>query len=206
MEEQILTGLAAYRWAAWGWMAIVLLIGRASLVHPVVAYALVALALAVTISDTAMLRADHALVLRPAVTGSEVAVGAALVTFDGYVFAHGHAFSAAQSLGVAWPLAGIFAAAVAEGPSWGAAIGFMFGAARVAAAYLNGVHSFSGSHVVSLATTAVLYGLAGGISGHVVRLLRRAEREVSASRAREEVARTLHDGVLQTLAVIERRA
>ena len=42
--------------------------------------------------------------------------------------------------------------------------------------------------------------------GYMARLLRRAQDEVAAARARERVARTLHDGVLQTLAVIERRA
>jgi signal transduction histidine kinase len=44
------------------------------------------------------------------------------------------------------------------------------------------------------------------VTGYAARLLQRAENAVSAARAREEVARTLHDGVLQTLAIIERRA
>ena len=36
--------------------------------------------------------------------------------------------------------------------------------------------------------------------------LREASTQISAARAREEMAATLHDGVLQTLAVIQRRS
>jgi signal transduction histidine kinase len=47
-------------------------------------------------------------------------------------------------------------------------------------------------------STGFLYALAGGALGLAAERLRRAE-------AREELARTLHDGVLQTLAIIQRR-
>ena len=52
----------------------------------------------------------------------------------------------------------------------------------------------------------MLYALAGGVAGYAVVKLREAERQISTVQAREEVARTLHDGVLQTLAVVQRRA
>ncbi len=65
--------------------------------------------------------------------------------------------------------------------------------------------SFDGHRVLSLVSTALVYASAGAVVGYLTRLLRRAREEVAVAQARQEVARALHDGVLQTLAVIERR-
>lgn len=94
---------------------------------------------------------------------------------------------------------------MALGAAWGAAAGLVLGAARLGAVLANGVRAFNASRVLSLVNTAVFYVVAGTVAAYVVGLLRRAEREISAARAREEVARTLHDGVLQTLAMDEAR-
>lgn len=217
MERSVWTGLAVFRWAAWAWMATVLLLARRSLEHPLVAWLLVALALAVTVWATLALRATPDRRHAPVGLAAEVAVGASLLLLDGYVYADGHVFGAEQPLGVAWPLAGVLAAGVARGPGTGALAGVGMGLSRavsstLAMATAGGagasalVGPLSPAQVLSLVSTAVLYTLAGATAGHLTRLLRRAEREVSLARAREEVARTLHDGVLQTLAVVERRS
>jgi signal transduction histidine kinase len=52
----------------------------------------------------------------------------------------------------------------------------------------------------------VLLAVSGWVIGYMLRRLAETDRYISAFRAREEVARTLHDGVLQTLAVIQRRS
>jgi signal transduction histidine kinase len=135
----------------------------------------------------------------------EVALGAVLILFDGWVFGRGHAFSTSQSLGSVWPLVGVLAAGVAFGPLAGAGSGVALGLCRLTATLWNGESVDTAGRVLSLVNTAVLYGLSGALAGYLFRLLVRAEREVSAARAREEVARTLHDGVLQTLALVERR-
>ena len=206
MERAVLQALAAFRWVAWAWMAVVLLLSREDLEHPVVAIGLVGTALVVTAVWASAWRWRPAFLCSPAAVVSEIALGAALLLFDGWVFGKGHAFSTSQSLGSVWPLVGILAAGVAFGPWAGAAGGVALGACRVAATLWNGESVDTAGRALSLVNTAVLYALSGVLAGYLFRLLVRAEREVSAARAREEVARTLHDGVLQTLALVERRA
>lgn len=205
MERSVLQGLAVFRWGAWLWMAAVLTISRQDLVRPWLAIGLVALALAVTVADTVLVRSDHAALLRLGPVLAELAVGTALVLCDGWAYGEDHAFSNSQSLGSVWPLSGVLAAAIALGPLPGAVSGVVVGLARTGATLVNGAAIDTGGRVLSLTNTVVFYALGGSAAGYVARLLRRAENEISAARARDEVARTLHDGVLQTLAVVERR-
>jgi signal transduction histidine kinase len=171
-----------------------------------VAVGLVGAALVLTAAWASAWRLRPGFLCTPAAVIFEVALGAALLVFDGWVFGRGHAFSTSQSLGSVWPLVGVLAAGVAFGPWAGAAGGVALGASRVVATVWNGESVDTAGRALSLVNTAVLYALSGILAGYLFRLLVRAEREVSAARAREEVARTLHDGVLQTLALVERRA
>jgi signal transduction histidine kinase len=222
MERSVLRGLAVFRWAAWVWMATVLVLARRALVQPVLAAGLVVAALVVTVWITVLLRRDEAAVRRPAVVGTEVAVALSLLVADGFVYRAPHVFQPEQPLGVAWPTAVILSAGIAVGAWGGAATGVAFGAARALSSILNVgeqgpdaeliVAGLTPQQTLSLVTTAVLFALAGAVAGHAMGLLRaaeeritRAERRVAESQAREEVARELHDGVLQTLAAVERR-
>lgn len=205
VERGVLQGLAAFRWAAWAWMAATLTIGRDRLERPTVGIALVVLALAFTVAATVLWRATPEALLRPGPVAAELAIGAALILLDGVVREPGAAFSTGQSIGSVWPLVGVLAAGVASGPTFGGMAGLALGAARVGSTILNDVGDYDGARVLSLANSAVFYALAGAVAGYVFRLISRAEREVAEARAREEVARTLHDGVLQTLALVERR-
>lgn len=208
METGLLRGLVAFRWAAWLWIATVTFLNRDQLRRPFLAWVLIGAAFVVTVWLTGLLRRDPAAMLRPTPVVTELACGVALVLCDGWAYGGGHAFATSQSLGVGWPVAGVLTAGIAWGPAAGGLAGVAMGAARFGSTLANGValSSLTGARVTSLISTAVLYASAGAVAGYVATLLRRAEREISAARAREDMARTLHDGVLQTLAVVERRA
>ncbi|MBW3557280.1 MAG: ATP-binding protein [Actinobacteria bacterium] len=206
MERSVLQGLAAFRWAAWAWMAFVLLVSPGRLVRPWLAYLLVGLALAYTAACTLVWRRRPEALLHPAMVVTELALGAALLLFDGLVRPAGTVFSTGQSLGSVWPLTGVISAGVAFGPWGGGIAGLALGASRWLSTVLNQVDDYGEGRGLSITSTAVFYAMAGSVFGYVFVLLSRAREEVAAARAREEVARTLHDGVLQTLALVERRA
>ena len=206
MDRVVLVGLSVLRWAAWLWMAAVLVVSGHDLRRPWLALALVVVAFAFTALATWLVRRrPDSLLTRPLVL-TELVLAAALVVGDGWAYGAGHAFSTSQSLGSVWPLVAVLSTGVAFGAGWGAVAGSALGACRLAATLANGVRDFDGARTLSLVNTGVFYGIAGATAGYVALLLRRAEREISAARAREEMARTLHDGVLQTLAVVERRS
>lgn len=217
----MLRGVAGFRWAAWAWMAVVLLLARRGLERPAAAVLLLGAALAVTVWATALLRRAPDRLCTPQVVGVEVGVALALQLADGFVYRSPHVFSGAQPLGVAWPIAAVLSAGIAFGPVTGAVTGIAVGFGRAVSSLLHA--PAPGSDVVllgiepvqllSLVTTSVMYALAGGASGYAMRLIRAgerriatAERDLADARAREDVARRLHDGVLQTLALVERRS
>jgi two-component sensor histidine kinase len=164
----------------------------------------VAVALALTVTYGLIARREPERLLGRGFIATELACGLSIVVVDGWAYGHGHVFGSSQTLGVIWPLIGVLSAGVALGPFAGALAGGMLGPARVLDALANGV-GFGGHRVLSVVSTAFVYGACGAVLGYITRLLREAREQVAVAKASEEVARTLHDGVLQTLAVIERR-
>jgi len=206
VDRGIVRGLAIFRWVAWIWAAAVVVVSRGQLVRPWGAVGLLGAALLITVVTTPTARRPTERILTPGLVGAEVAVAIALSLGGGWVYESGTALSSTLALGSPWVIAAVVVVGVTAGPWLGAASGLALGVARIGAVFVNEVPSIDGGQWLSLASTTVVFVLPGALAGSAVRLARRVEREVATARAREEVARTLHDGVLQTLAVIERRA
>lgn len=205
MERGVLQGLAIFRWAAWLWTAGAFGLQRDDVESPWLGALLVGAALVLTVVLTALWRTRPAALLGLPAVAAELAVGAALIVGDGLVREPGAVFRTGQSLGSVFPLAGILTAGVAFGPLAGASTAVL-GLGRLAAAWLNDIRTFDVARGLSISYGVVFYGLAGAVAGYIYLRLHQAENEVAAARAREHVARTLHDGVLQTLAHLQRRA
>jgi hypothetical protein len=99
----------------------------------------------------------------------EVGVAVALSVGDGVAYAGPHP----QSLGSAWPLAGILTAGVAFAGRGGAAAGIVVGLGRLAGSLLEQGSGWDEDATVSALSTVVLYALAGGVAGFATVKLRR---------------------------------
>lgn len=129
----------------------------------------------------------------------ELIVGAIVLVGDGLIYAD----TRPQSLPWSWPAAGVMAAGIIYGARAGILAALFTGMASMTSEVVLLDRDTSGIGALS---KLGLWLLAGGVAGYVVSRLRRAEAQISVAQAREEVARQLHDGVLQTLAVIQRRS
>ena len=200
LVRSLLRALAAFRAVALTWAVVGLLFSREWLDEPVAAAIVLAAMAIVTVlvsplpGRSPLLAPDRLPTLL-----LELSVGITALVADGFVFDD----LRPQSLPWSWPAAGIRLAGI----PYGARSGF-FAAVAVGAASLitEEVLLVRENGFVTSVSKLGLWIVAGTIAGYVVSRLRRAEQEISIARAREGFARELHDGVLQTLAVIQRRS
>lgn len=196
-------GLVVLRWATLAWCIAVAVLSRDRLERPWVAVVVLGAAGAVTVFTT--VQAARGWAPTAASVFVELAVDVALIVGDGYAFVEGTARNGHQSLAGQFPIVGVVNAGFVLGVGIGLAAGAVVGFSNTISVWVNGFRDFEGDDLASLGSSVCFFALWGAVAGWVGQLLTRAEEEVATTRAREEVAATLHDGVLQTLALVERR-
>lgn len=199
--------LVVARWLTLLWMIGIVVVSASdeALDEPVAAGIAVVAVLGVAACTTWAVRERPAALLSSSFLVGEAALAIGLSVLDGWVFEPGHVFAVSQSLATHYPLIAVASIGLARGPLLAAALGATIGPAEWLGAQLNDFDDWSQRHVVSLIGTSLYFAAAGLIVGWLARLLRSAEAEIADRRARDEVARVLHDTVLQTLALVERR-
>lgn len=201
VETQLWRAVVAFRIAALGYAAALTLGVRAGFEHPGAALA----ALAAMAGWTALMTVANS---RDAGRGWQVVLAdhvvcAALTLASAWVQGAAEVGAGAPTLTTSWAASPVLGSAMLGGP-WGGAAG----------ALVQGAASVATRGQITLATLGnlVLLLLAGTVGGYVVRLAVAAERRLAeavrlaaATRERERLARTIHDGVLQVLALVQRR-
>lgn len=212
-RQSLLRGILAYRAVVGVWMTVVFAWEvwertgndparvKPDVAHPAVGFTLLAIAWTFIAYVGVAYARDADSIVRPAVVFSEIALAATLLFADMWVYGSTHS----QALPTVWPLAIIFTVAIAGGTRAAVITGIGLGLSRYIGWLLFSPDSESPWSSARIAST-VLFAVAGWVAGYLLNSQAAADRSISTYRAREEVANTLHDGVLQTLAIIQRRS
>lgn len=131
----------------------------------------------------------------------DVGLAALVAALDHVVYQGPHP----QTFASVWPMSAAVVAGLLRGSRIGAAAGLLIGASSAAGTALALDEGLAGRWTSTIGTIVLLV-VAGVLAGLVTVVLRRADAAEARADAREEVARRLHDGVLQTLAVVQRRS
>ena len=199
--REILGGAAAFRVLTIAWAIAVTVVDSRSgvLTHRLFAFAMLAAVATWTGFIGLSAQSQPQRLVRPLVVAVDVALAATVMVTDTIVYRGTHP----QSFGSAWPAVAVVSTGAIGGQRSGLATGAGIGAVNIVAAAIAGRLE---GRVLSLSGTLVLLAMTGAVAGYVSTRLRQADSAIADARARDQFARTLHDGVLQTLAVIQRRS
>lgn len=201
VQTQLWRGVVAYRIAALAYAAALTLSGRDRFDHPAAALA----ALAAMAGWTALMTAANSRARGrswPVVTADH-AVCAGLTVASIWVQGQAQVDAGLPTLTTSWAASPVLGSALLGGPAGGAVGALVQGAASVLT---------RGAVPLSTIGNLVLLLLAGAVGGYVARLAVASERRLAAAvrleaatRERDRLARGIHDGVLQVLALVQRR-
>jgi signal transduction histidine kinase len=199
--------LVVARWLTLLWMVGVVVVSseRNAIDHPLAAWLCIVAVASVSAWSTYAVKAHPETLMSSGFLVIEVGLAVGLSIIDGWVFEPGHVFEVSQSLATQYPLIAVVSVGLARGPVVAGSVGLLIGPAEWLGAVLNEFDEWSARHVISIVATSLFYSAAGAVFGWQARLLRRAEADIADRRARDDVARVLHDTVLQTLALVDRR-
>lgn len=211
-RQSLLRGVLFYRWATWAWVLLVYVLEVVQrnvldtkddvVAQPAAGFVLVLAVAGLNLYLTGLYRQDPDRLLKPIPVFLEIAVATVTLLADVWVYGFP---DHAQSIPSVWVVAVVFAVGIAAGQRAALATGFGLGLARYVG-WLPYAPDGQGYFSLQRIASWVLLIVAGWSAGYLLQRLTAADRSISAYRAREEVGRTLHDGVLQTLAVIQRRS
>jgi signal transduction histidine kinase len=208
----VLRGIGALAWIGVALDIATRLAGKQTVARPWVLTAATVATLVLAAAYSILLRHDEATVTRPAAVGIAVAVAAAASGADGWAFGPAQAFRP-PLLASTWVIAAVALAGFAWGIRLGTIVGLLVGLARWAGGRAPDIsmqdYFFLRSdypRLVPIASTMLLYATLAAAAGFLRVRLRDATRDIAAAQTREEVTRAIHDGVLQTLALVERRS
>ncbi len=199
--------LVVARWLTLLWMVGIVVVSseRGAIDHPLAAWSCVGAVAGVSAWTTWAVRNEPARLFDTGFLVVEATLAIGLSVVDGWVFEQGHVFEVSQSLATQYPLIAVVSIGLARGPIIAGSLGLLLGPAEWAGAVLNEFDDWGTRHVISLVATSLFFAAAGVVFGWQAQLLRQAEADIADRRARDDIARVLHDTVLQTLALVERR-
>lgn len=185
----------------WAAVVVVIDITGTTSIHGAAAIAALAVLAAWSLLAAWAVRGRPDLVVSPAFVAVDVALATIAVALDSVIYPGPHP----QSFASAWPLSAAVVAGLVFGARVGALAGLVIGGGGAVSVAVFATGGLDG-RVLGVFGTIVLLCVAGALAGLVSERLREAELTRARAQIREEVARKLHDGVLQTLAVIQRRS